>query len=149
MTTSATEPWVETILSARDSETAWSGIFDRLRDVVLATPNPQTLHKQTVDPDCDTPAGDDVCVTRKDRAVGQPGSTFVFVSGLGGRSSRHQVRSGPIWASIYTGSQGAKDGALFITFNVGGDPNKAQGEFVNIDGEVIDSFTVTATSGGG
>ena len=51
MTTSATEPWVETILSARDSEAAWSDIFDRLRDVALATPNPQTLHKQTVAPD--------------------------------------------------------------------------------------------------
>jgi len=51
MTTSATEPWVETILSARDSQAAWSDIFDRLRDVALATPNPQVLHKQTVDPD--------------------------------------------------------------------------------------------------
>ena len=51
MTTSATEPWVETILSARDPQAAWSDIFDRLRDVALATPNPQTLHKQTVDPD--------------------------------------------------------------------------------------------------
>lgn len=51
MTTSATEPWVETILSARDSEAAWSDIFTRLRDIALATPNPQTLHKQTVDPD--------------------------------------------------------------------------------------------------
>ncbi len=87
-------------------------------------------------------------MTRKDDAAGAPGSTFVFVSGLGGRSTRHQVGSGPIWASIYTSSQGAKDGALFITFNVGGDPNKAQGEFVNIDGEVIDLFTVRATSGG-
>ena len=51
MTTSAAEPWVETILSARDPEAVWSDIFDRLRDVALATPNPQTLHKQTVDPD--------------------------------------------------------------------------------------------------
>ena len=51
MTTSVTEPWAETILAARDSQAAWSGIFDRLRDVALATPNPQALHKQTVDPD--------------------------------------------------------------------------------------------------
>ena len=35
MTTSATEPWVETILSARTPEAAWSDIFDRLRDVAL------------------------------------------------------------------------------------------------------------------
>ncbi len=114
--------------------------------------------KLTVDPDCNTPTT--VCVTPKDRATGQPGSTFVFVSGLGGRSIRPQRRCAPttfpygrgsackgIWASIYSSSQDAKYGALFITFNVGGDPNKAEGEFVNIDGDVIDSFTVTATSG--
>jgi len=51
VTTSATEPWADTILSARDSEAAWSDIFDRLRDVALATPDPQTLHKHTVAPD--------------------------------------------------------------------------------------------------
>ena len=112
--------------------------------------------KLTVDPDCDTPAGDNVCVTPKDRAAGRPGSTFVFVSGLGGRQIRPQRRCTPttfpygqgsackgIWASIYASSQDAKYGGLFITFNVGGDPNKAKGEFVNVDGEVIDSFTVT------
>ncbi len=102
----------------------------------------------TVDPNCDTPAGDDICVMRKDDAAGRPGSTFVFVSGLGGRTVESQAHSGPIWASIYTGSQDANFGALFITFNVGGDPNKAKGEFVNNDGEVIDSFTATAISGG-
>ena len=51
MTISVTEPWADTILSARDSEAAWSDIFDRLRDVALATPDPQTLHKHTVAPD--------------------------------------------------------------------------------------------------
>ena len=51
MTTGATEPWVETILSARDPEAAWSHIFDRLRDLALATPSPHALYKQTVDPD--------------------------------------------------------------------------------------------------
>ncbi len=116
----------------------------------------------TVDPACDTRAGGEVCVTSKDATTGAPGSSFVFVSGLGGLSRRDQRRCTPttfpygqgadcngIWASIYSTSQGAKRGALFITFNVGDNPNKAKGEFVNIDGEVIDSFAVTATSGGG
>ncbi len=101
-----------------------------------------------IDPDCDTPSGNDICVSRKDDSAGRPGSTFVFVSGLGGRDVRSQAHSGPIWASTYTGSQDANFGALFITFYVGGDPGKAKGEFVNNDGEVIDSFMVTATSGG-
>ncbi len=74
----------------------------------------------------------------------------MFVSGLGGKSISIQYgEAGPIWASVYTRTQDAKYGALFIRFNVNSDPNKAKGEFVNIDGEVIDSFTVTATSGGG
>lgn len=145
-------------VGGKDDEVGW-GPYEACRKggAIIATAHEHSYSrtrtltstkKQTVDPGCDTPAGDNVCVTRKDRAAGRPGSTFVFVSGLGGRRTRHQVGSGPIWASIYTSSQGAKHGALFITFNVGGDPNKAKGEFVNTDGEVIDSFTVTATSGG-
>ena len=34
-------------------------------------------------------------------------------------------------------------GALFITFNVGGNPKKASGYFKNIAGEVVDTFTIT------
>jgi hypothetical protein len=118
-----------------------------------------SAEKLNVDPDCDTPAGDVVCVTPQDEAAGEAGSTFVVVSGLGGRSIRSQRRCTPttfpygqgpackgIWASIYSSSQAAKYGALFITFNIGGDPTKAEGKFVNIDGDLIDSFTITATS---
>ncbi|MBI4312180.1 MAG: phytase, partial [Chloroflexi bacterium] len=85
------------------------------------------------------------------------GSTFAFVSGLGGRSIRDQSRCLPStppygcngeWASIYTSTQGAKFGALFIEFNVDGNPKKARGYFKNIAGEVIDSFTVTSSLGG-
>jgi hypothetical protein len=48
----------------------------------------------------------------------------------------------PIWASIYTTNQSAKLGALFITFNVDGNPRKARGYFKNIAGTTIDSFTI-------
>jgi hypothetical protein len=48
------------------------------------------------------------------------------------------------WASIYASDQGAKYGALFIEFNFGGDPNMARGQFINIDGEVIDDFMISA-----
>lgn len=81
------------------------------------------------------------------------GSSFVFVSGLGGKSIRDQERCRPvtapygcgqIWASIYTANQGATHGALFIDFGVDGEPAKARGYFKNISGEVIDEFIVTA-----
>jgi hypothetical protein len=81
-----------------------------------------------------------------------PGSTFAFVSGLGGKSIRNQDRCLPTtfpygcngeWASIYASDQGAKYGALFIEFNFGGDPNMARGQFINIDGEVIDDFMIS------
>ena len=81
------------------------------------------------------------------------GSSFVAVSGLGGYSIRPQNRCLPAdypygcneeWASIYTSNQGAKYGVLFIEFNIDGDPRKARGYFKNVDGEVIDTFTLMA-----
>jgi hypothetical protein len=96
---------------------------------------------QTVDPLW--PDGDEVRVTE--------GATFLFVSGLGGNSIRDQERCLPStppygcngeWASIYSSTQGAEDGALFIDFNVDGDPYKAEGYFKDVDGNIIDTFTV-------
>ena len=81
------------------------------------------------------------------------GSTFVFVSGLGGYSIRDQDRCLPIsypygcnheWASIYTSDQDANFGALFCVFNAGGQSNKAYCYFKNIDGEIVDEFSVTS-----
>ncbi len=107
-----------------------------------------SMEKQTVDPDWSDPA--DVRVA--------PGATFAFVSGLGGTSIRDQERCLPRtypygcngeWASIYTSDQGAQFGALFIEFHVDGDPGKAHGYFMNVDGEIIDDFTITGTVGAG
>jgi hypothetical protein len=81
------------------------------------------------------------------------GSTFVFVSGLGGKSIRDQDRCRPTtppygcnleWASIYTADQDATYGALFIDFYVDGDAARARGYFKDIEGRVVDSFTVIA-----
>lgn len=81
-----------------------------------------------------------------------PGKTFVFVSGLGGDSIRVQRRCLPAsppygckgeWAKIYTSNQNAQYGALFISFNVDGDPNRARGYFKNINGVIVDEFEVT------
>ena len=110
--------------------------YSRTRTLISA-------QNQTVDPECKL--ADSLCV--------EPGKTFVFVSGLGGLSIRDQKRCLPEtfpygcnkeWASIYTSNQGAKYGALFITFHVDGNPHKAHGYFKNVSGEVIDEFDVYA-----
>lgn len=107
-----------------------------------------SIQTQTVDASCEDDPGTpdpDVCVSQ--------GATFVFVSGLAGKSIRNQSRCLPTtypygcareWAKIYTSDQGARPGALFITFYVDGDPKKASGYFKNIDGVIIDSFTIRA-----
>jgi Calcineurin-like phosphoesterase len=106
-------------------------------------------------------------------AKGNPGSSFFFVSGLGGYSSRdyhafaHNDDSW--WATIYTsdrycratctaadfsGQDQQRDifdytytwGALFIEFNIDGDPYKARGYFKNVAGDSIDEFTIIAKS---
>ena len=73
------------------------------------------------------------------------GTSFAFVSGLGGKSIRDQERDGDWWASIYTSTQGASDGALFGVFNYGGDPRLAYFYFKDVDGNVPDEFLVEST----
>ena len=100
---------------------------------------------QTVDPTCSEPGA--LCV--------DPGRTFAFVSGAGGSGLlRDQERCLPStypygcsgeWASIYTNTQTDgldRAGALFIIFNVDGNPNKAHGYFKNTLGEIIDEFDI-------
>src|SRR5215831_4098684 len=79
------------------------------------------------------------------------GNTFAFVSGLGGNSVRPQLLAGNWWASISTSTCLLNDpvcqpngnfGALFGVFNVDGQPNKAFFYFKDINGKILDSFTV-------
>ncbi len=95
--------------------------------------------KQTVDPSCSD--ANELCVG--------PGKNFFFDSSLGGVDTRplDSNASAPYWASTFTGDYGA----LFIEFNVDGDPKKARGYFKTIGGDIIDpapasgktSFTIT------
>lgn len=102
-----------------------------------------SMQNQTVDPAWPDPKN--LRVTR--------GSTFAFVSGIGGKSIRSQSRclntseaGCNIWAGIRTSTQaGTKFGAFFITFNVGGDPRKATAYFKETDGRATDDgITITA-----
>jgi hypothetical protein len=95
---------------------------------------------------------DQTCAEANALCVG-PGRTFVNVVGLGGGSVRPQLRCLPAtfpygckeeWASIYSSNQNGTYGAQFITFNVDGDPRKAVGYFKDVNGNVIDDFTVKA-----
>ena len=98
----------------------------------------------------ETQAVDPSCLGRGQLCVG-PGRTFVNVVGLGGHSVRAQTRCLPTtppygcngeWGFVYTSDQGATFGAQFITFNAG-DPRRAVGYFKNVNGQVIDNFTIT------
>ncbi len=74
-----------------------------------------------------------------------PGSSFMGLSGLAGasRDGLNSARDGAYWASGY----GSNFGALFITFNVDGNPRKACGQFVDVSDKVIDEFTLQAGGG--
>lgn len=138
-------------VGGKTSEVGWEPYEEcRKGGAIIATAHEHSYHRtrtlistqdQTVAPD--SPEPDKLRVDER--------STFVFVSGLGGRSIRDQKRCLPgtfpygcnqEWAEIYTSTQGAKFGALFITFNVDGDPRKAIAEFKNVEGVTIDTFTI-------
>ena len=79
------------------------------------------------------------------------GNSFVFVSGLGGQSRRDQEVTGPWVARIYATPclpgdpvcvPNAVEGAMFAIFNVDGQQNKANFYFKDVNGQIIDSFTV-------
>jgi hypothetical protein len=75
------------------------------------------------------------------------GRSFDFVSGLGGESIRDQNTFGDWFASVYTLNQGARYGALFAVFHVKGDPRLARFYFKDVDGRVIDDFSVRSRVG--
>ena len=142
----------------KDDAMGWR-VYETCKDLgaIIATAHEHSYHRtktltsiqnQIVDASCSSP--DNLCV-----GSGSPGRSFVFVSGLGGESIRSHQRCLPStfpygcngeWAKIYTSDQGATFGALFITFNIDGDPRKAQGYFKNINGEIIDTFEIRANA---
>jgi hypothetical protein len=74
----------------------------------------------------------------------EKGKSFAFVSGLGGLSIRNQDQDSGWWAAVYTSDRGANFGALFCTFFVDGEPNRASCYFKDIDGEVPDRFGIVS-----
>lgn len=50
-TSNPAREWARIILAPQPADATWKAIFDRLRDIALASPTPQALHKATIDPD--------------------------------------------------------------------------------------------------
>jgi predicted phosphodiesterase len=85
------------------------------------------------------------------------GSTFVVVSGLAGRGIRNYIPSShdddTWWSSYFAADAWLKNGqeqppspafgALFIEFNIGGDPRRARGYFKTTAGRIIDEFIIS------
>ena len=105
-----------------------------------------------------------------DQVLLRPNHTFVFVSGLGGKSARpyscFSHDDDTWWASIYASNYILKNGVplepkdcdfmnptrpqktertgvLFMDFNYLDDPRVARGQFVTSEGKVYDDFFVT------
>ncbi len=86
------------------------------------------------------------------------GRTFVFVSGLGGVGIRDYSANNhdddTWWSSYYASNRWVKNGvtqsgtaalgALFIEFNVDGDPRRANAYFKDVNGRLVDEFTIMA-----
>jgi hypothetical protein len=79
----------------------------------------------------------------------EKGKSIVFVNGLGGGGISAQKGDGNWWASIYASQclsssthcrAGAAYGALFCTFNINGQPDRANCYFRDINGSIIDNF---------
>jgi predicted phosphodiesterase len=93
-----------------------------------------------------------------------PGSTYVSVVGLGGRSIRDYEADkhddDTWWSTIYTTNLYLENGevidewtteygALFIDFNFGGDPTKAHAYFMTVSGAIIDEYDIVRSGGDG
>ena len=139
-------------IGGKDDATGW-GVYEecRIGGAIIVTGHEHSyqrtktlisIQNQTVDPAWPLPG--EVRVA--------PGSTFVIVSGLGGKNIRNQERCLPAtppygcngeWASIYSDDQAANFGALFCSFNFNGQPNQAHCYFRDIDGNTPDRFNIT------
>lgn len=77
-----------------------------------------------------------------------PGTSFTVVSGLGGKSIREANPERVYlshWASAYTASHSAKAGVFFCTLEEKHIQPKGNCYFKNVDGEIIDAFTLLST----
>jgi predicted phosphodiesterase len=149
-------------VGGKGDEMGWA-VYEacRQKGAIIITGHEHTYHRTKTMTNTQSQTIDSSCSSGSSLCVG-PGRTFVSVIGTGGTGLRSQVRctptsatapfpslntsdpSCPIWASIYTTNQGAKFGALFVSFNVDGNPKKARAYFKNNSGQTIDTYDIFA-----
>lgn len=139
-------------LGDKTDEMGWD-VYEncRLYGAIVATAHHHSYHRTKTLSDMSDQTVDATCSERNELCVSE-GKTFAFISGLGGYSKYSQSRCLPDtypygcnneWAYAYTTNQNSQYGVLFIDFYVNGDSRTASGYFKNINGEVIDTFTIT------
>jgi len=140
-------------VGGKDDDTGW-GVYEESRrgGAIIATAHEHSYSRthllSRVQTQTVASTGEPLVLEGDDPGTpADEGRSFVFVSGLGGRSIRSQSLSGPWWASVYTSTQGARPGALFGVFHHQGDPRLARFYFKNVDGAVVDDFLVESTLG--
>lgn len=128
-------------VGGKNDDTGW-GVYEEARKggAIIATAHEHSYSRSHLLSDMQN----QVVADTSDTLRITEGKSFVFVSGLGGKSIRNQELSGDWWASIYTSTQKAKYGALFGVFNLNGIENLAEFYFKNVDGEVMDRFWVVS-----
>lgn len=126
-------------LGYKQNETGWS-VYETCKDAgaIIATGHEHSYSRSYVMDDITNQH----IVEVSDTLEIAPGKTFVFVSGIGGKDIRPQELHGDWWGGIYSSTQNANPGALFCTFNVGGNPRKASCYFKDIKGNVPDRFEI-------
>ncbi len=139
-------------VGGKGNEMGWP-IYENCRKYggIIATGHEHSYSRTRTLTSMENQTVDSTCLDAGKLCVG-PGRTFAFVSGLGGIGIRNQDRCLPFtfpygckqeWAFIYTSDQNAEYGALFIDFNINGNPKAAKGYFKNVSDKVVDQFTIT------
>ena len=145
-------------VGAKTNDTGW-GVYQACQDeaAIVITGHEHSYSRTLTLTDLGNEASGHGAIGDPNQMVVSEGSTYVSVVGLGGRNIRNyegeKHDDDTWWASIYTTNfylkngekiedWEAESGALFIDFNVGGDPNKAHAYFKNIKGEIVDEYDI-------
>jgi hypothetical protein len=141
----------DTNVGPKDDEMSW-GVYENCREAgaIVAQGHSHTYSRsKTVTAD-QALTLDSTCTDPFALCVG-PGKHFFFDSSIGGEDLRSlEQEDKPHWASSYS----SDFGALFIEFNVDGDPKKAKGYFKTVGKTIIDPpansgkafFTITSSN---
>ena len=142
-------------VGGKDDQTGW-GVYEQSRrgGAIIATAHEHSYSRTYLLSSCRdqtvASTASTLILSRDDPSTpADEGRSFVFVSGLGGKSIRSQLLDGPWWASVDTSTQGANYGALFGVFDYQGDPAVAHFYFKEIGGRVVDDFFVRSAAAGG